>query len=83
MVQLSTIRSSCIATLCVSLESFAAITLCVASQRVFFVVVVVGGVVVVVAAAAAAAVSLSTHSGNFWIYPHMPRNLRDRNNVFK
>jgi hypothetical protein len=38
--------------------SFAAITLRVASKRVFVVVVVV---VVVV--------SLSTQSGNFWIYP--------------
>jgi hypothetical protein len=33
--------------------SFAAIILCVASQRVFYVVVI----------------SLSTHSGNFWIHP--------------
>jgi hypothetical protein len=35
--------------------NFAAVTLCVASQRVFVVVVVV--------------VSLSTQSGNFWIRP--------------
>jgi hypothetical protein len=35
--------------------SFAAITLCVASQRVFIVVI-----------------SLSTQSGNFWIYPRSP-----------
>jgi hypothetical protein len=34
MVQLSATRFSCIAILCVSLVSFAAITLCVASQRV-------------------------------------------------
>jgi hypothetical protein len=34
MVQLSATRCSCIAILCVSLVSFAAITLCVASQRV-------------------------------------------------
>jgi hypothetical protein len=40
MVQLSTTRCSCIAILWVSLMSFAAITLCVASQRVFIVVVV-------------------------------------------
>jgi hypothetical protein len=40
MVQLSATRWSCIATLWVSLESFATITLCVASQRVFIVVVV-------------------------------------------
>jgi hypothetical protein len=40
MVQLSATRSSCIAILWVCLVSFAAITLCVASQRVFIVVVV-------------------------------------------
>jgi len=39
---------------------FGAINLSVTSQRVF----------IVVAAAAAAAISLSTQSGNFWIYPH-------------
>jgi hypothetical protein len=39
IVQLSAIKCSCIATLWVSLVSFAAITLCVASQRVFIVVV--------------------------------------------
>jgi hypothetical protein len=38
MVQLSATRCSCIAILWVSLVSFAAITLCVASQRVFIVV---------------------------------------------
>jgi hypothetical protein len=38
MVQLSAIRRSCIAILWVSLVSFAAITLSVASQRVFIVV---------------------------------------------
>jgi hypothetical protein len=38
MVQLSAIRCSCIAILWVSLVNFAAITLCVASQRVFIVV---------------------------------------------
>jgi hypothetical protein len=36
--QFSATRCSCIAVLCVSLVSFAAITLCVASQRVFIVV---------------------------------------------
>jgi hypothetical protein len=41
MVQLSATRCCCIAILWVSLVSFAAITLCVASQRVFVVVVVV------------------------------------------
>jgi hypothetical protein len=40
MVQLSAIRCSCIAILWVSIVSFAAITLCVASQRVFVVVVI-------------------------------------------
>jgi hypothetical protein len=39
MVQLSATRCSCIAILWVSLVSFAAITLCVASQRVFIAVV--------------------------------------------
>jgi hypothetical protein len=39
MVQLSAIRCSCIVNLWVSLVNFAAITLCVASQRVFIVVV--------------------------------------------
>jgi hypothetical protein len=38
MVQLSAIKCSCIAIMSVSLVSFAAITLCVASQRVFVVV---------------------------------------------
>jgi hypothetical protein len=38
MVQLSATRCSCIAILFVSLMSFAAITLCVASQRVFILV---------------------------------------------
>jgi hypothetical protein len=38
MVQLSATRCSYIAILCVSLVSFAAIILCVASQRVFIVV---------------------------------------------
>jgi hypothetical protein len=39
MLQLSATMYSYIAILCVSLVSFAAITLCVASQRVFVVVV--------------------------------------------
>jgi hypothetical protein len=42
--------------------SFASITLCVASQRVFIVVVVVVVVVVVYFVS-------STQSGNFWIHP--------------
>jgi hypothetical protein len=41
MVQLSATRCNYIAILRVSVVSFAAITLCVTSQRVFFVVVVV------------------------------------------
>jgi hypothetical protein len=40
MVQLSATRCSCIAILRVSLVSFAAITICFASQRVYVVVVV-------------------------------------------
>jgi hypothetical protein len=51
MVQLSAIKCSRIAILWVSLVRFAAITLCVISQRVFVFI------------------SLSTQSGNFWIYP--------------
>jgi hypothetical protein len=53
-VQLSATRCSCIAILWVSLVSFAAITLCVASQQVFIVVVVH---------------FVMTQSGNFWIHP--------------
>jgi hypothetical protein len=45
MVRLSATRCSCIAILSVILESFAAITLCVVSQRVFVVVVVVDFVI--------------------------------------
>jgi hypothetical protein len=41
MVQLSNTRCSCITILWVGLVNFAAITLCVTSQRVFIVVVVV------------------------------------------
>jgi len=39
MVQLSAIRCSCVTMLWVNLVSFATITLCVASQRMFVVVV--------------------------------------------
>jgi hypothetical protein len=53
MIQLSATRCSCIAIMWVSLVSFAAITLCVASQRVFIVAVVIYFV--------------TTQSGNFWI----------------
>jgi hypothetical protein len=44
MVQLSATRCSCIAILWVSLVSFAVITLCVASQRVFIVYFVIDSV---------------------------------------
>jgi hypothetical protein len=53
MVQLSATKCSCIAILWVSLVSFDAITLCVVSQRVLMLLFI----------------SLSTYSGNFWIYP--------------
>jgi hypothetical protein len=56
MVQLSATRCSFIAILWVSLVSFVAITLCVASQRMFIVVNVY---------------FVSTQSGNFWIH-HLP-----------
>jgi hypothetical protein len=52
MVQLSATRCSCIAILWVSILSFPAITLCVASQRVFIIVSVY---------------FFMTQSGNFWI----------------
>jgi hypothetical protein len=52
IVQLSATRCSCIAILGVSLVSFAAITLCVTSQRVFIIVVYF----------------VMTQSGNFWIH---------------
>jgi hypothetical protein len=54
MAQLSNGKCSCIDILWVSLTSFAAITLCVASQRVFIVVSVY---------------FVMTQSGNFWILP--------------
>jgi hypothetical protein len=57
-VELSATRCSCIAILWVSLVSFAAISLCVTSQRVFIVVNIY--------------ISLSTQSGNFWIHPCTP-----------
>jgi hypothetical protein len=57
MVQLSITEWSCIAILWISLVSFAAIELCVASQRVFIVVVVVVVVYFVM-----------TQSGNFWLH---------------
>jgi hypothetical protein len=54
MIKFSATRCSCIAILWVSLVSFAAITFCVASQRVFIVVSVY---------------FVMTQSGNFWIQP--------------
>jgi hypothetical protein len=68
VVQLSATGCSCITILWFSLVSFAAITRCVASQRVFVVVV-----------AAAAVISLSTQSGNFWIHPRTCLNGKRRN----
>jgi hypothetical protein len=65
MVQLSVIRCSCIGILWVSLVGFAAITLCVASQRAFIVVVVVVIIIIVVV------ITLLTQSGNFWIHPRI------------
>jgi hypothetical protein len=53
MVQLSATRCSCIAISRFSLGSFAAITLCVASQRVFVVCFYF----------------VMNQSGNFWIHP--------------
>jgi lipopolysaccharide/colanic/teichoic acid biosynthesis glycosyltransferase len=49
--------------------SFAAITLCVASQRVVVVVVVVVVVIIIIII-----ISLSTQSGNFWIHPRITVN---------
>jgi hypothetical protein len=54
MVELSATRCSCIAILWVCLVSFAAITLCVASQRVFLLLLL--------------CISLSIQSENFWIH---------------
>jgi hypothetical protein len=59
MVQLSATRCRCIAILWVSLVSFAAITLCVASQRCVLLLFI----------------SLSTQSGNFWIHPRIYINI--------
>jgi hypothetical protein len=56
MVQFSATGCSCIAIFCVSLVSFAAITLCVASQRLIPKVSIY---------------FVTTQSGNFWIHPHI------------
>jgi hypothetical protein len=63
MVQLSANRRSCIAILSVSLVSFAAITLYIASQRVFVIVVVLDFVM--------------TQSGNFWINTRIAHKATD------
>jgi hypothetical protein len=55
-VRLFATRCSCIAILWASLVSFAAITLCVASQRVFIVVSIY---------------FVKIQSGNFWIHPRI------------
>jgi hypothetical protein len=60
MVQLSATRCSCIAILWVSLVSFAAITLCVASQQVFIAVSIC---------------FVMTQSGIFWIHPRIVRSF--------
>jgi hypothetical protein len=57
MVKLSATRCSCIAIAYVSLVSFAAVTLSVASQRVFIVISVY---------------FVTIQSGNFWIHPRRP-----------
>jgi hypothetical protein len=62
MVQLSATRCSYIAILWVSIVSFAAITLCVDSQRAFIVVSVY---------------FVMTQSGNFWMLPRMEIILRE------
>jgi hypothetical protein len=56
MVQLSATMPRCIAILWLSLVSFAAITLCVASHRVFIFLIVY---------------FTMTQSGNFWIHPRI------------
>jgi hypothetical protein len=64
MVQLFATSCSCIAILWVILVSFAAITLCVASQRVCIIIVYF----------------VMTPSGNFWIHPHKTYFVRRNNN---
>jgi hypothetical protein len=59
MVQVSATRCSCIAIVCVSLMSFAAITLCVASQLESIVVIHF----------------IMTQSGNFWIHLRIVNGL--------
>jgi hypothetical protein len=60
MVQISATRYSCIAILRVSLMSFAAITLCLSSQRGFLLLLPLFLFIL-----------LSTQSGNFWIHPRI------------
>jgi len=59
MLQLSATKCSCISILWVSLVSFAAIILCVASQRCLLLLLLL------------LFISLSSQSGNFWIYPRI------------
>jgi hypothetical protein len=56
MVQFSATRCICIAILWVGLVSFAAIALCVASQRVFIIIIII--IIIII--------SLSTQVGKFW-----------------
>jgi hypothetical protein len=62
IVQLSATRCSCIAILWVSLVSFAATTLYVASQREYIIIIIIIIIIILF-------ISLSTQSGNFWIHP--------------
>jgi hypothetical protein len=68
IVQLSATRCSCIAILWVSLATFAAITLCVASERVFVVLLFR---------------LLSTQSGHFWIYPRITSKIDTKSSMNK
>jgi hypothetical protein len=72
MVQLSATRCSCIAILWVGLVSFAAITLCVASQRVFIIIIII--IIIVV-------YFVMTQSGNLWIHPHNATIQNPLNNM--
>jgi hypothetical protein len=47
--------------------SFAAITLCIASQRVFIIIIII--IIVIVVVVVVVVISLWTQSRNFWIHP--------------
>jgi hypothetical protein len=64
MIQLSATRCSCIAILWLSLVSFAAIALCVASQQ-----------VLLLSSSSSSSISLSTESGNFWRQPRISLSI--------